>query len=164
MNDELRGLTAMGALRLMPNTDKTVAQFSKQLIESVRSGDTNPLELLVFLRSLEAVSELVREEIKDNINTAAEKYPEKKFEAFGALIEKTDFGKFNYGTSLDPEWEQLDSEFKTIERKRKEREEFLRALKEPMTAVNRETGEVYEIRPPLKKSNEGVKVFLKHKS
>lgn len=156
--------SAMGVLRLMPNNDVSVAKFSKQLIESVRSGDINPLELLVMLRSLEAVSELVREEIKTNINTAADKYPGAKFEAFNAIIEKADFGKYNYGSSSDPEWEQLDSEFKTIERKRKEREAFLRALREPMTAVNRETGEVYEIRPPFKKSNEGVKVYLKHKS
>lgn len=161
--DELPS-TAMGVMRLMPNSDKSVAQFSKQLIESVRSGDVNPLELLVMLRSLEAVSELVRDEIKDNINTAADKYPEKKFEAFGAIVEKADFGKFNYGSSCDPEWETLDAQFKTIENKRKEREAFLRALREPITAVNRETGEVYEIRPPFKKSNEGVKVFLKHKS
>jgi hypothetical protein len=151
-------------LRLMPNSDKSVAQFSKQLIDSVRSGDANPLEVLVMLRSLEAVSELVREEIKDNINTAAEKYPEKKFEAFGAIVEKADFGKYNYASACDPEWETLDAQFKTIETKRKEREAFLRALREPMTAVNRETGEVYEIRPPFKKSNEGVRVYLKHKS
>lgn len=150
----------MSMLRLMPNKTTEIASFVKQIISAVKSGDANPLEVLVMLRSLELVSELVREEIKENINTAAEKYPERKFEAFGAIVEKADFGKFNYSSSCDPEWETLDSQFRTIENKRKEREAFLRALKEPMTAVNRETGEVYEIRPPLKKSNEGVKVYL----
>lgn len=156
---------AMSMLRLMPSRDVEVAKFSKQIIEAVQQGQANPLEVLVMLRALEAVSELVRDEIQDNIVNEANKYAEKKFEAFGALVEKCEVGtKYLYETSKDIEWEQLNSEFKTIERRRKEREEFLRALKEPMTAVNEETGEVYKISPPLKKSSSGVKVFLKHKS
>lgn len=153
--------TAMGTLRLLPNKASEVARFSKGIIEAVKCGDVNPLEVLVMLRSLEAVSELVREEIGDNILTAAEKYPEKKFEAFGAILERSEvYTRYEYDTSKDVEWEQLDSEFKSIERKRKDREDFLRALKNPMTVVSPETGEVYEIRPPFKKSKTGVKVYL----
>lgn len=153
--------SAMGCLRLMPNKASEVAKFSKQIIEAVKNGDANPLEVLVMLRSLEAVSELVREEIGDNILTAAEKYPEKKFEAFGAIIERSEvYTRYEYDTSKDVEWEQLDSEFKSIERKRKDREAFLRALKDPMTVVSPETGEIYEIKPPFKKSKSGVKVYL----
>ena len=150
-------------LRLMPSRDVEVARFSKGIIEAVKQGQANPLEVLVMLRSLEAVSELVREEIEENIVTEANKYSEKTIEAYGARIEKSEVGtKYKYETSGDIEWEQVNSEFKSIERKRKEREEFLRALKEPMTAVNRETGEVYEIRPPFKTSKAGVRVYLSH--
>lgn len=153
--------TPMSALRVMPSTAQQVAKFSKGIIESVKSGDANALEVLVMLRALELVSELVRDEIGANVLTAAEKYHEKKFEAFGAIIERCENGtKYSYETSKDVEWEQLDSEFKNIERRRKEREEFLRTLREPMTVVNQETGEVYEIRPPLKKSKSGVRVYL----
>lgn len=153
--------SAMGVMRLMPSKAKEVAQFSKQLVESVKQGDANPLELLVMLRALEAVSELVREEIGENILTAADKYSEKKFEAFGAILERAEvYTRYEYETSKDVEWEQLDTEFKTIERKRKDREAFLRALKDPMTVVSPETGEVYQIRPPFKKSKSGVKVYL----
>lgn len=153
--------SAMGVMRMMPSKASEVAQFSKQIIESVRQGDANPLEVLVMLRALEAVSELVREEIGENILTAAEKYPEKKFEAFGAIMERSEvYTRYDYEASKDVEWEQLDSEFKTIERKKKDREAFLRALKDPMTVVSPETGEVYQIRPPFKKSKSGVKVYL----
>lgn len=163
MNDDLTGVSAMGVMRLMPNKAKEVALFSKQIIESVKNGDANALEVLIMLRSLELVSELVRDEIGDNVLTAAEKYPEKKFEAFGAIVSREEVGtKYSYETSKDIEWERLDSEFRTIEAKRKEREAFLRALKEPMTAVNEETGEVYRIMPPFKRSKEGVKVWLKN--
>ncbi len=153
--------TAIGTLSLMPSTSTEVAKFSKLLIQGVKSGDINPLQLVVQLHALTKVYEEVREEIEENVLKEAEKYPEKVIERFGARIEKAEVGtRYNYSTSKDIEWEQLDSEFKTIERKRKEREEFLRALKEPLTAVNRETGEVYEIRPPFKTSKAGFKIFL----
>lgn len=153
--------TAAGTLALMPSTAVEVAKFSKHLIEAVRSGDVNPLQLIVQLHALTKVYEEVREEIEENVLREAEKFPERIIERYGARIEKSEVGtKYNYETSKDIEWEQLNSEFKTIDRKRKEREEFLRALKEPMTAVNEETGEVYRIAPPFKTSKAGFKIYL----
>jgi hypothetical protein len=152
---------ATGALAQMPSTATEVAKFSKLLIQAVKSGDVNPLQLIVQLHALTKVYEEVREEIEDNVLKEAEKFPEKVIERFGARIEKSEVGtRYNYNTSQDIEWERLDSEFKTIERKRKEREEFLRALREPMTAVNEETGEVYKIMPPFKTSKSGFKIYL----
>lgn len=153
--------TAAGTLKLMPSTTSEVARFSYQLIKGVKSGEINPLELIVQLHALTKVYEEVREEIEENVLKEAEKYPEKVIERYGARIEKTEVGtKYNYATSKDIEWERLDSEYKTLERRRKEREEFLRALKEPMTAVNEETGEVYKITPPFKTSKAGFKIYL----
>lgn len=152
---------ALSALHLMPSTAAEVARFSSQLIQSVKNGEENPLKLLVMLRSLEAVSELVREEIQDEILNEAEKHAEKKFELFGAIMERAEVGtKYHYDTSKDTEWEQLNSEFESIQRRKTEREKFLKALTGPMVVVNQETGEVEEIRPPLKKSKSGVKVYL----
>jgi len=44
---------------------------------------------------------------------------------------------------------------------RKERETFLKALKEPMEVLDSVTGEVIILRPPVKKSTEGIKVSIK---
>ena len=153
--------TAMGALRLMPNKTTEIAIFVKQIISAVKSGDANPLEVLVMLRSLELVSELVREEIEDNILTEAEKHSEKKFNAFGAIIEKSEVAvKYDYASSGLSDWEQWDVVVRNATENRKEKEAFLRALKEPYTRLNEETGELETIRPPLKKSKSGVKVYL----
>jgi hypothetical protein len=152
---------AMSALRLMPSKASEVATFSVQIIKAVQNGDANPLEVLVMLRALEAVSETVRDEISDNVLTEAEKHTEKKFNAFGAIVERTEVGtKYAYDTSSDVEWEQLNSEFESLKRRKSERETFLKALKEPMTVVNPDTGEVYTIKPPFKTSKSGVRVYL----
>ena len=151
----------MGVMRLMPSKATEVATFSKQLIQSVKSGDANPLEVLVMLRSLELVSELVREEIEGNVLTEAEKNPEKKFNAFGAIVERCEVGtKYNYATSKDTVYERLQVDADTAKRKLDERTAFLRGLKDPMTVVDEMTGEIVTITPPLKRSKSGVKVYL----
>jgi hypothetical protein len=161
MNEEAPQ-SAMSALRLMPSKAKEVASFSMQIIKAVENGDANPLEVLVMLRSLEAVSEMVREEIEDNILSEADRYSEKIIERFGARIEKCEVGtKYIYESSKDAEWEQMDSELRSLQFRMKEREKFLRSLTGPMTLVIESTGEVVQVNPPVKKSKTGVKVFLR---
>lgn len=155
---------ALSALRLMPSKGSEIANFSFQLIKAVKEGQANPLEVLIMLRSLEAVSELVRDEIEQNVLTEAEKHSEKKFEAYGAIVERAEVGtKYNYASSCDQEWERLNSEFEGIKRRKTEREEFLKTLREPIALLVEETGEVTTIKPPLKTSKSGVKVYLKTK-
>lgn len=153
--------TPMGALRFMPSTAQEVGRFAKGIIEAVQNGDANPIEVLVLLRSLEAVSETVRDSIKGNIENAADKYSEKTFEVFGAKVEKADFGKYDYSGCGDKEWELFNTAEESAASSRKEREAFLRTLKEPMDVLDKETGETWTIRPPLKKSNMGLRVYLK---
>lgn len=146
----------------MPTTAQEVGRFSKSIIETVQEGNANAIEVLVMLRALEAVSETVREAIKQNIDAAADKYSERSFEVAGARIEKSEVGvSYDYTLSNDREWERCATDEKTAAACRKARETFLRALKEPMDILDKETGEVMTLRPPLKRSNSGLKVFLK---
>lgn len=160
MNEELRGVSAMGALRIMPSTASEVARFATQIIKAVQNGDANPLEVLVMLRALEALSEAVRDEIGDEILTEAEKHAEKKFNAYGAIVERGAVKtEYLYETSGDAEWEELDAQIKGLVERRKEREAFLRFIKDPVLLVNKEGAEEL-VKPPVKRVKEGVKVFL----
>lgn len=161
MNPELP-TSAMGTLRLMPTTASQIGQFSKQLIQGVQEGNINPLELLVVLRALGGVSKTVLDCINENIQTAADKYNEKEFEVFGAKIQKGDVGvEYDYKSSGDRDWERFATDEATAAARRKERETFLRSLKEPMSVLDEDSGETWQIRPPLRRSKSGVKVFLK---
>lgn len=161
MNPELPS-TAIGTLKLMPTNTHQIARFSKLLIEDVQNGNVNPLELLVMLRALEAMSETVRESIQSNISAAAEKYSEKSFEMMGARLEKGEVGVvYDYAGTGDRDWEQFATDEATAATRRKEREAFLRSLKEPMDLLDKDSGETWTVRPPLRRSNQGLKVFFK---
>lgn len=153
--------TPMGVIRLLPTKSSEIAVFAHRLITSVRDGYTNPLELHVALKALELLSKEVREEIEESTLREASKYSEKKFQAYGAIVERTDVGTiYNYEMSGDAQWESLDAQIKTLTERKKEREAFLRTLKEPLTTLNEETGEVEQIKPPTKRSKEGIRVYI----
>lgn len=153
--------TPMGALRLMPNRVPEIAKFAKGIIQSVKNGDANPLEALVMMRSLQLLSKEVIEQIEENILNEANRYNEKSIEMYGAKIDKCDVKtEYLYETSGDSQWEELDAQIRTLTERRKEREEFLRAIKDPVLIVNKE-GVEEMVKPPVKRTKEGVKVYLK---
>jgi len=153
---------ALSYLTVLPSTGDEIKRFSTQIINQVKSGEENPLKLLVLLRALESTAETIREGIGQEILNEVGKYSEKTFEAYGARIERAEVGtSYDYANCGDPEWEQFSVAEKTAAANRKDRETFLRSLREPMDVLQRETGELVTIRPPLKRSKSGVKVFLK---
>lgn len=154
--------SAIGALRMFATTQTQIDVFSDQLIESVKQGEVNPLEVLIQLRAFEKVTKRVLEEIKDELLTASAKYPETRIELYGSVIEKAELGtKYDYSVCNDPVFERLEVDANTSTERMKSRQEFLKALKEPLTFVDEESGEVVRILPPTKKSTTGLKVTIR---
>lgn len=154
--------TPISALRMLATTQTEIDRFSDGLIRSVKDGEVNPLEILVMLRAFDKVSKRVLSEIDENYLKEADKYPEKKFELFGASIEKAEVGtSYDYTVCCDPIFEERESSMNAAKTLLDERKEFLKALKEPMTIIHEATAEVVTIRPPAKKSTSGLKVTIR---
>lgn len=154
--------TAIGAARLLPTTQTQIDVFSDQMIESVRQGETNPLEVLVILKAFEKATERILKEVRENYVKEADKYSEKSFELFGAKLEKAEVGtKYNYSICNDPVYNRRLAIATEANKLVKEREDFLKSLKDPLNIVDEETGELVKIIPPLKTSTESVKVSIR---
>jgi hypothetical protein len=152
----------MSMLRLMPSRVGEVATFAKGIIQSVKSGNANPLEALVMLKALQLLSIEVIEQIEENVLNEANRYNEKSIEMYGARIDKCDVKtEYLYETSGDSQWEELDAEIKGLVERKKQREEFLRAIKDPVVLVTKD-GEEEIVKPPVKRTKEGVRVYLKN--
>jgi hypothetical protein len=154
--------SAIGTLRLFANTQTQVDLFSDQLIQSVKEGEANPIEVLITLRALEKVSERVVKEILPNSLREAGNYPGSSFEFNGNKIEKAELGtKYDYSGCNDPVYTELAKEANVIIKKVKEREAFLKAINGSETVVDKTTGEFTTIYAPLKTSTTGLKVTIK---
>lgn len=154
--------SALGVVKLFPESKEQVEVFSAQLIESVKHGLVNPLALKATLKMIEHVIKKVDEGTKDNQMNEAGKYSEKTFRAFGFEIQRTEVGtEYDYLSCGDTVYERRHSDVETAKSLLGERAAFLRSLREPLTTVDEFTGEVVTIRPPLKKSTTGLKFTLK---
>jgi hypothetical protein len=154
--------TAIGAARLLPTTQTQIDVFSDQMIESVRSGEVYGLEVLHIFKSLEKAQERILKAIKDNILTEAEKYGKQPFDFQGVTMQIVEAGtQYDFSVCGDPVRDERDAAVNSAKSLLKERENFLKAIKEPTTIVIEGSGEVVTVRPPLKKSTTTVKVTIK---
>lgn len=154
--------TALGVLHLFSVSKPGIERFSKQLIDAVKSGSVNPLELKATFKAIENIIEKVTEETKQDALNELDKFSEKRFSYFGCEFEKAEVGvKYDYAGCGDSVYERRHVDFNDAKAKLDERMSFLKALKEPITLVDEMTGEVVTVRPPVKRSTEGFKTWIK---
>ncbi len=149
-------------LTLAPSTQTQIDVFSDGVIQSVKSGEINPLTVLVQLRALAKASERILKEINSEIMNEADKYSGNEFEFSGNKITKTEHGtKYDFSKCNDTAWEMYDQKRASAIESMKDREAFLKALKSPMNVLDELTGEVIILNPPTKKSTSGLNVSIK---
>ena len=149
-------------LNLLASTSVQIDVFSDGVITSVKNGEVNPLHVLIQLKAMELASERIKKEIRENSLTEAEKYPGTDFEFLGNKIVKGDVKTdYDYTVCGDTVWEQLKTDLDTAKTKLDERQAFLKALKSTIKVLDELTGELVEIRPPLKKTVSGLKISIR---
>ena len=155
-------MTAQSVINLAPSTKEQVTIFAAQLISDVEAGVTNPLTLHSQIIILEKALSQVKDAIKEMVLTEAEKHGAKSFDYNGCRVDIKELGtKYDYSRTEDAEWNQLFTEEKKYQEKKRERESFLKNIKGHLTIVDEETGEVSKIYPPIKTSTTGITVTLK---
>jgi hypothetical protein len=86
----------------------------EQIAEEVEKGDYNPLEAYAQLKREEAILKSCIARVIEAAVEEAEKYPEKKFEAYGYAFERRE-GRKMYDFKHIPAWIAAKGEIKAIE-------------------------------------------------
>lgn len=152
-------MKAISTINLMPSTNNEVDKMFTLIKQEILSGKENPLKLEVQLKAMETLIKKLRSdnEVKDQMINEGMKYPEKSFEIFGAKFSKTTVGvKYDFDVCQDSEWQNIKEHAENYKAKLKEREDFLKTLKQPV--VNPDTGEM--IYPANKTGKESISVKL----
>ena len=164
VNEEYLPETPMQVLTLLPSTKQQVIIFTDSLIESVKNGEKSALEVKSFLKVVEIIAKSFDDGTKENQRKEADLYNEKTFSYSCFEIEKSEVGvKYDYLKCGDIEYNDLSNQLKVLTDKIKKRESFLKTITSKLNVLNvlnDETGEVYEIYPPLRTSTDGLKFKL----
>lgn len=137
-------------------TKFNIELLKQRIVSHFKETGESPLTMLVKAEALQQLLDGIRAELKEDVINELERYPQGKAEVLGAELSKMESG-VKYAYDGDYTWQKLNQEVEAIKYKLKEREQLLKAIKEPL--VDPETGEL--IHPVPKYSTTTFKISLK---
>lgn len=153
--------TTINTLSILPNTKQEIELFSSKIISELESGMINPLDLLKQIKCFEKVIEQTKDTLLKMAREEAEKYGTKNFEFKGVKIELAEVGtKYDYSKCNDFVMAKVSEDLAKLNETKKQRETFLKSLKEPIQLVDEESGDVFQVMPPVKSSSSSLKVTI----
>lgn len=149
--------TNMNELNLNSQWLPSVAAIDKlanNLIKPINDGEIDVIKAIATIRAVQEALDKVTNELKPLVINELHKYSSKeKIISHGTEFILKEAGvKYDYSKCGDTVWNNLDAEIKKLSEEKKEREKFLKSIKDMMIVVDATTGEVCEIKAPTKTS------------
>ena len=153
--------TAISTLSQLPETKKQIEVFASQLENGLINGQIIPTDLLRFQKAMEKVFEKIKPTLIESAISEVEHY-EKNPIIKGSEFSIVEAGvKYDYSDCNDLEYNSLSIQLEAIKSTLKDRETFLKSIKEPMQMIDENSGEIYTVYPPKKTSTTTLKVTFK---
>jgi hypothetical protein len=153
--------TAISTLSQLPETKQQIEVFASQLENGLINGQIIASDLLRFQKAMEKVFEKIKPTLIENALNEISQY-EKNSVIKGSEFSIVEAGvKYDYSECNDIEYNTLTTQIEAIKSTLKDRETFLKAIKEPLQMIDENSGEVYTIYPPKKTSTTTLKVTFK---
>ena len=150
----------MSEIKFLELTKKECIEGGKQTaLNEIQEAKSNLLDAYMYaLAHIEFLQSFART-LHEHAMTEYEDYGEKDLEKFGRKITKFEAGvKYDYSNSNYPGYDQLVLSIERESAHRKNMETTMKTLKKKTTIVDDETGEVFEVNPPIKTSTTKLKI------
>ena len=132
---------------------ETIKETSLALINDIDEGHMHPLQVAAQFKFIEDVMTNVKEELRQRVIAEQDKYGKEKMTYHGATFDIKEAGvKYDYSECNDTIWDDLKQQIDALTEQIKEREAFLKNLKERFSYIDESTGEIVTLYPPKRKS------------
>ena len=153
--------TAISTLSQLPETKQQIETFANQLEQGLINGQIVASDLLRFQKAMEKVFDKIKPTLIENALNEISNY-EKNAVIKGSEFSIVEAGvKYDYSDCNDIEHNILNTQLEALKSTLKDRETFLKSIKEPLQMIDETSGEVYTIYPPKKTSSTTLKVTFK---
>ena len=143
-----------------PPTKTYIEEGAKNVVNLVLDGEICPIKVATALKAMEVAIKLIKDGISEAIEDETAKEPQKTFERNGHSYNVRNSSRYDYSDCGDPVLIRITGEADVLTEQRKDRETLLKALKEPLSVVDDDTGEIVEVFPPTKLSKTVVAITL----
>lgn len=134
------------------------------MVESLKSGNENPLRIEAAMANIEAVVKEYRgnKEVKEILLDEVRKYPKSIAEIYNATFQEKEVGvKYDFSACGHIRYNELVEQIAALTEQKKQIEAEIRAHKDMFIYTDIETGESYEVNPPKRTASCQVVVTIK---
>lgn len=153
------------SINQFPKNKNEQSIMAAQFAKSIADGEVSPLDAVAKMKSIQEVINLFLkdESVCSAVIEEIEKYGKGETPtANGASFQVKEVGvKYDFSNCNDAVWNRLKEQSDKINEELKEREKYLKAIKNPKTEIDEESGEIYTINPPAKSSTTSYTVTFK---
>jgi hypothetical protein len=143
-----------------PQTGDQILEFQNEILDSVTNGFEDPLFLIVRLKAWSKAIDGAIDSIQEYALSEAQKHG-KSFAIYGAKIEVKEMGtKWYFDKTGDPVIARIADQKDQIGKAEKDRQAFLKTLKEKTSFLDEESGEVFTVYPARKESKTGIAISI----
>ncbi len=143
-----------------PQTGDQILDFQNEILDSVTNGFEDPLFLLVKLKAFTKALDGAIDSIQEFALSEAQKHG-KSFAIYGAKVEVKEMGtKWYFDKTGDPIIARIANQKDQISKEEKDRQSFLKTLKEKTSFLDEESGEVFTVYPARKESKTGIAISI----
>jgi hypothetical protein len=143
-----------------PQTGDQILDFQNEILDSVTNGFEDPLFLLVKLKAFTKALDGAIDSIQEHALSEAQKHG-KSFAIYGAKVEVKEMGtKWFFDKTGDPIIARIADQKDQIGKAEKDRQAFLKTLKEKTSFLDEESGEVFTVYPARKESKTGIAISI----
>jgi hypothetical protein len=143
-----------------PQTGDQILEFQNEILDSVTNGFEDPLFLLVKLKAFTKALDGAIDSIQEYALSEAQKHG-KSFAIYGAKVEVKEMGtKWYFDKTGDPIIARISNQKDQISKEEKDRQSFLKTLKEKVSFLDEESGEVFTVYPARKESKTGIAISI----
>lgn len=143
-------------------TKESQTNLAAAIVDRVNDGSITALDAKIYLKSAEAVISQAQDGIDYHARREAEQFGERSFLNKGVKIELAETGiKYDYKMCGDPVLDAMETELADLKKRITARQKFLQGIAGSMTIVDEKTGEILTLYPPVRSSNDGLKISFK---
>lgn len=155
-----QGLT-ISSNNLLKMDMATIETIARSIVQEVRDGNKDAMDVLIYAKKGAAFFKAIDDNVKDvayAISYATKGVP---YAAHGCKVEQSELGvKYDYVSANDPTWEELNERFNAAKKLKEDREKFLKTIRGSLSVNDPETGEVLDIKEPIKSGTLGYKISI----
>lgn len=159
---EAKGLMELSTDKLINLNKEYMGNIVTKMTKRVLDGYLDEIETLVLAKKGVELFTQLEKQIRPIAEDKVKLGKGEIYTKYGVAIQQAETGvSYDFTYCEDPQWERLNQAFEAAKSAKSDREKTLKTFTKPVEVLDPETGEVTEVKPPLRGGKLGLKLSIK---